>query len=262
MDYIFDWARDVYRQDIIADLKAVICKGSEFETLSYSDSGLHSLQPRHTSNQTDQYGIPGQNPSISTARMVAATTTVMYSSSEEGDLVNSPSSGQIVSPPLAQTQFYERLLSSLRFDEINARKSQIDCSFPNSFLWIFGIEDPNTSAVVSENDSDERSSGSDTSRCCRATRGRLEGSFVDFLNSDDSLFWISGKPGSGKSTLMKFVLSSPRTQSELRKRQQREVQIISHFFFFWKPGSTLQQSIHGFLCSLLYYRSTQLCSTA
>jgi ABC-type lipoprotein export system ATPase subunit len=30
-----------------------------------------------------------------------------------------------------------------------------------------------------------------------------------WLSSHDSLFWITGKPGSGKSTLMKFLAAHP-----------------------------------------------------
>ncbi|KAK5091855.1 hypothetical protein LTR70_001166 [Exophiala xenobiotica] len=37
-------------------------------------------------------------------------------------------------------------------------------------------------------------------------------------SQDDTIFWISGKPGSGKSTLMKYIVSSPQTQHFLNSR--------------------------------------------
>ncbi|KAF5635799.1 hypothetical protein F52700_5111 [Fusarium sp. NRRL 52700] len=73
-------------------------------------------------------------------------------------------------------------------------------------------------------------------------------SFINWLKSDLPVYWISGKPGSGKSTLMKFLMSHSRTLDAL-KEWKKDVIIISHFF--WKPGSTMQHSAKGLLCSLL-----------
>ncbi|CVL03615.1 uncharacterized protein FMAN_15097 [Fusarium mangiferae] len=73
-------------------------------------------------------------------------------------------------------------------------------------------------------------------------------SFSNWLKSDLPVYWISGKPGSGKSTLMKFIVSDSRTLDAL-KEWNKDVIIIAHFF--WKPGGTMQHSFKGFLCSLL-----------
>ncbi|KAG4291790.1 hypothetical protein FPRO06_13043 [Fusarium proliferatum] len=73
-------------------------------------------------------------------------------------------------------------------------------------------------------------------------------SFIDWLKSDLPVYWITGKPGSGKSTLMKFLISDSRTPAAL-KEWMKDTIIIAHFF--WKPGSTMQHSFKGLLCSLL-----------
>ncbi|KAF5676656.1 hypothetical protein FCIRC_6951 [Fusarium circinatum] len=73
-------------------------------------------------------------------------------------------------------------------------------------------------------------------------------SFIDWLKSDQPVYWISGKPGSGKSTLMKFLISDSRTTDALKEWKKGAI-IISHFF--WKPGSMMQHSFKGLLCSLL-----------
>ncbi|KAF7547599.1 hypothetical protein G7Z17_g7633 [Cylindrodendrum hubeiense] len=73
--------------------------------------------------------------------------------------------------------------------------------------------------------------------------------FPDWLRSDAKLYWISGKPGSGKSTLVNFILSEPRTVTFLQLWQPNPV-LISHFF--WRPGTQMQQSIKGMLCTILY----------
>ncbi|EWG55773.1 hypothetical protein FVEG_13724 [Fusarium verticillioides 7600] len=76
-------------------------------------------------------------------------------------------------------------------------------------------------------------------------------SFNSWLKSDDKLFYIQGKPGSGKSTLVKFVLNQDQTRN-LVQEWSRDAIIIS--YFFWKIGSEEQNSIKGLWCSLLYQR--------
>ncbi|KAF5698534.1 hypothetical protein FMUND_15061 [Fusarium mundagurra] len=74
-------------------------------------------------------------------------------------------------------------------------------------------------------------------------------SFLDWLVSDTPIYWISGNPGSGKSTLMKYLSEHPSTSEHLAKWRINTV-LLSHFF--WKPGTQMQQSFKGLLCSLLY----------
>ncbi|KAF4946639.1 hypothetical protein FGADI_11028 [Fusarium gaditjirri] len=76
-------------------------------------------------------------------------------------------------------------------------------------------------------------------------------SFNMWLQSDDKVFYIQGKPGSGKSTLVKFILNQDQTQ-DLIKRWSPDAIILSHFF--WKIGLEEQNSIKGLWCSLLYKR--------
>lgn len=56
--------------------------------------------------------------------------------------------------------------------------------------------------------------------------------FVEWLQSDQSLYWISGKPGSGKSTLMKYLVEHV---SELDIYQDQQPIILS--CWFWEAGS-------------------------
>ncbi|SCO35463.1 uncharacterized protein FFNC_04479 [Fusarium fujikuroi] len=77
--------------------------------------------------------------------------------------------------------------------------------------------------------------------------------FVRWLKSPVDRYWISGRPGTGKSVLMKFIVSHPQTVNSLRQWQP-DYQILVHFF--WKVGSPMQSSFKGFLCSLVY----QLCA--
>jgi len=64
-------------------------------------------------------------------------------------------------------------------------------------------------------------------------------------------YWISGKPGTGKSTLIKFVSSHPRTAAHLRAWAKGRT-LIKGSFFFSSLGNDMQRSRMGLLQSLLH----------
>jgi len=78
-------------------------------------------------------------------------------------------------------------------------------------------------------------------------------SFSDWLcNGSDPtgpLFWIQGKPGSGKSTLMKFAMKDSRTLELLGEDSQPPWTFVA--FFFHDRGSTIQKSLVGMLQEIL-----------
>jgi hypothetical protein len=75
--------------------------------------------------------------------------------------------------------------------------------------------------------------------------------FVRWLQSDDGLYWITGKAGSGKSTLMKFLHLDPRTAKYLT-RWIRSSKLVVAGHFFWNSGSSIQMSFDGLVRTLLY----------
>jgi ATPase family associated with various cellular activities (AAA) len=74
--------------------------------------------------------------------------------------------------------------------------------------------------------------------------------FLDWLQGTRSLFWITGKPGSGKSTLMKYLLEDSRTRDALSK-QGRPV-LSTPAFFFHARGFETEKSFYGLLRSILF----------
>ena len=74
--------------------------------------------------------------------------------------------------------------------------------------------------------------------------------FTDWLESSGDIFWINGKPGCGKSTLMKFIYQDPRTHELLGMRSPRSRQITAAFFFHHR-GKVMQKSVEGLLRSIL-----------
>ena len=64
---------------------------------------------------------------------------------------------------------------------------------------------------------------------------------------DQPFFWIQGKPGSGKSTLMKFVMGDPRTFDLLGDTSDSAPSWTLVAFFFHDRGSSIQKSLLGLL---------------
>lgn len=74
---------------------------------------------------------------------------------------------------------------------------------------------------------------------------------LEWLRTGQGIFWVSGKPGSGKSTLMKFLADSPLTRAALSDwAKDQRVVVASHYF--WWSGTALQKSQEGLLRTLLY----------
>ncbi|KAK3112632.1 hypothetical protein LTR53_010898 [Teratosphaeriaceae sp. CCFEE 6253] len=135
---------------------------------------------------------------------------------------------------LARAQGYasrEEVLSSLYFAEHDARIRMLDPPWQETFEW---ISEPRRDV-----DSPD---------------------FLRWLRSGSEVFWISGKLGSGKSTIMAHILHNQRTRQELEAwAQPKKLQIIS--FFFWRAGSQaqgLQNTIAGLLRSLLFQLLDQI----
>ncbi|BCS25933.1 Pfs, NB-ARC and Ankyrin domain protein [Aspergillus puulaauensis] len=107
----------------------------------------------------------------------------------------------------------QKLLESLRFDQIEARKSNIKSSHARTCKWL--LENP------------EYCEWLDTTE----------------LNSHHGVLWIKGKPGAGKSTLMKFALDNAIENMKDRT--------VLHFFFNAR-GEELEKSTIGMYRSLLW----------
>lgn len=121
------------------------------------------------------------------------------------------------------------VLDSLNFPLITARFEAVEESHATTFAWIFRrIEDTSQYA-----------------------QGRRWGNFGDWLQAGTGIYWINGKAGSGKSTLMKYIVNHDWTPSLLQDWAGDSKLCICRFFF-WNSGSQQQRSQAGLLRSLLY----------
>lgn len=75
--------------------------------------------------------------------------------------------------------------------------------------------------------------------------------FVEWLERENGIFWTSGVAGSGKSTLIKFLLNDPRTREHLEAGDSRGTWTVASFFCHDR-GTPLQKSQTGLLRSLLH----------
>ncbi|KAF2103047.1 hypothetical protein NA57DRAFT_72032 [Rhizodiscina lignyota] len=112
-----------------------------------------------------------------------------------------------------------KFLANLRFRELPVRQSNIAKAHAKTFEWIVSSESL----------------------------------FTKWLRSrepDDGIFWIGGKAGSGKSTLMKFVCDHPATRANLKEWAAPYQPVVAKFFF-WNAGMAMQKSQEGLMRTLL-----------
>ncbi|KAE9366262.1 hypothetical protein N431DRAFT_386517, partial [Stipitochalara longipes BDJ] len=124
----------------------------------------------------------------------------------------------------------QKILDSLTFKQMKIRHSNIPDAHTKTFEWIF--RDPNQPATPSQ-----------------AKIKFME--WLQELDSDKGCFWVGGKAGSGKSTLMKFLCDHPKTKLALRE-WAGDKKLVTASFFFWNAGTTMQKSQEGLLQTLVY----------
>ena len=125
---------------------------------------------------------------------------------------------------LVKAAYQKRILESLYYPEIHARQEEIVDAHKETFQWVFEQAE---------------------------SRLRPWDSLAEWLESGSSIYWISGKAGSGKSTLMSYVCQHPQTKRYLKDWSAGRT-IVTPRFFFWQPGSSMQKSSQGLLRSLVY----------
>ncbi|BCS03286.1 uncharacterized protein AKAW2_70164A [Aspergillus luchuensis] len=119
------------------------------------------------------------------------------------------------------------LLNSLVFRLIDYRLRAIPKEHARTFAWVF---EPDT----------------------KCDQTLPPANFVNWLRHDYGLYWISGKPGSGKSTLMKFLAGHEQTQEHLKTWSGGNKLVLASFYFWSAAKNSLQKSQTGLLRSILY----------
>lgn len=74
----------------------------------------------------------------------------------------------------------------------------------------------------------------------------------EWLRSGSGVYWVSGKAGSGKSTLMKYLYQNSDARAAL-ETWATGWRLIMANFFFWNLGTPEQKNLEGLSRGLLYY---------
>jgi hypothetical protein len=115
----------------------------------------------------------------------------------------------------------DQLLRSFRFNPRNARKTAVRRAHDETFQWLLNAPDEDI----------------------RSTFRKW------ILGDDEPIFWVQGKPGSGKSTLMKFLASNKETFELLQSKHLTNA-IYCHFI--WMADNRVDGTLRGLLCSLIH----------
>ncbi|KAF4951553.1 hypothetical protein FSARC_12884 [Fusarium sarcochroum] len=115
----------------------------------------------------------------------------------------------------------EHIINSLWFESIDSRDQAIAETYKSTYEWIFHEDS--------------------------------EAKFVDWLSdSQVSLYWITGKAGSGKSTLMKHIVHHPSTMVHLQHWADGSPILTTHFYFWEATPDPLQHSQEGLVRTILW----------
>lgn len=125
-------------------------------------------------------------------------------------------------------RYTQTIVNSLLFETINHREEAIPEAYMRTSDWIF--QEPYR--LLDDNE--------------------LWHSFPQWLHGpSDDIYWITGKPGAGKSTLVKYILADPRLKPALKRWSQQRPLIVAGYFS-WNAGTGLQKSHAGLIRTLLH----------
>lgn len=127
------------------------------------------------------------------------------------------------------TRAWHRILLSLKFPDMRIRESNIYEAHQNTCDWVL---EPDQGI------------------------GNKHGNSLPLINTwlrfGDGVFWLAGKAGSGKSTLMKHAIRQATKIEKLVGEWAGEKRVVIASFYFWNSGSRLQKSQEGLLRTIFY----------
>ncbi|KAJ9148903.1 hypothetical protein NKR23_g4545 [Pleurostoma richardsiae] len=136
----------------------------------------------------------------------------------------------------------DKILHRLWFSHLGSRERTVENAHKNTYRWLLydsHIKTPASDDILLRWEAKLHVQ----KRTC----------FLEWLRAKSGIFYISGKAGSGKSTLMKFVAHEDRTRQELEGWAQASGKtLILARFFFWISGNSLERSLEGLYRSILW----------
>jgi len=161
------------------------------------------------------------------------------------------------------------ILQSIQFSSMKARVESMESAADGTFNWMFEDENETDTGSVSDGTSslgleeDEREALSHPEdnfhdgyfmyQAEVLNRASARANFLTWLRCGEGVFHISGKAGSGKSTLMKFLCAHESTKKELQIWAGKGRKLVFASYYFWKSsGDRMQMSLAGLQRSILF----------
>ncbi|KAJ3494862.1 hypothetical protein NLG97_g3803 [Lecanicillium saksenae] len=123
------------------------------------------------------------------------------------------------------------ILEGLAYKSMHDREDEVTEAYASTFDWVFA-----------------------DAQSVKDGQGRtMKHSLKNWLSTTESgpIYWITGKPGSGKSTFIRYLFQHDATTSCLETWSDSQPFLVAGFFF-WTSGSREQRSQTGLLRSLLH----------
>jgi len=146
----------------------------------------------------------------------------------------------------------QRILRQLVFKEMRWRREQIYVADDTTCGWVFKNYDAPRNDEGNDGRADSRTGSK--SRSGKGPEGLHEEAsrkIRSWLLHDHHILHLSGKAGSGKSTLMRYIARHKATQEDLKQWAGQKT-LVTADFYFWNSGSDLQRSLQGLYRSLLF----------
>ncbi|KAJ1325986.1 ankyrin repeat domain-containing protein 50 [Microdochium nivale] len=126
-------------------------------------------------------------------------------------------------------------MASLYFPSMNARRNMPSIvASGGTFNWVLEMPSPQTETTT-DHTFDNRT----------RTAGKLR---LWLQDPSQRIFWVSGKPGSGKSTLMHYLAGKLSATTSAGN----DASPVMMSAFIWASGDGLQRSVKGLLCTLVH----------
>ncbi|KAL1608135.1 hypothetical protein SLS60_003074 [Paraconiothyrium brasiliense] len=129
-----------------------------------------------------------------------------------------------------QVKIQRQCLQALHFPQMESREKEVKGAHAKTFGWV--LEDLQPALGLPQRSNFKK--------------------WMSSLDRQANVFWISGKPGSGKSTLMKYIIQRTRLPKHIGE-WVGDKQLIVAECFIWRYGTRLQRSLNGLVRSLLYH---------
>ena len=222
----------------------------------------------HSFQQTNDLQCLDQNVREFVAALHQGQTTVVQLLASQGQAVLDHIDQRLDDHAQASRdlQAQQQFKNSLWFPQVFSRRDDITEAHQGTYCWIFQPPDDSGSAESNQSGLERAENSQDAWRREFEFDGPIEQrqqwpNFVTWLEHGEEIYWLNGKPGSGKSTLIRYIteeISQNSVSKEALTKWADGTEIVTVSLFFWSLGNTaLQKNLQGMLQSLLFQIADQ-----